>query len=149
LSAGLLSEAEQYCMEILAIDVPEEVNYQATLILGIIYLHRDHVSAGEVFADMVKYCQTLLIETGNLYEVRYKLAASMVGQAVCDPCWTDLNQRADLLLPAISEYRRALAITTAPGVVRDALRDLEFICAAGIEGLEPIFALLEGVLVDG
>jgi hypothetical protein len=33
----------------------------------------------------------------------------------------------------------------APGVVRDALRDLEMIQAAGVEGLEPVFELLESV----
>jgi hypothetical protein len=31
----------------------------------------------------------------------------------------------------------------APSVVRDALRDLELIRAAGVEGLEPAFELLE------
>jgi hypothetical protein len=33
----------------------------------------------------------------------------------------------------------------APGVVQDALRDLEMIQAAGVEGLEPVFELLESV----
>lgn len=44
------------------------------------------------------------------------------------------------------EYRRALVITSAAGIVREALLDLELIRAAGIEGLEPVFALLEGAL---
>ena len=33
-----------------------------------------------------------------------------------------------------------------PSVVQDVLRDLELIRAAGIEGLEPVFELLEEVL---
>ena len=32
------------------------------------------------------------------------------------------------------------------GIVQDALRDLELIRAAGIEGLEPAFELLEGYI---
>lgn len=71
---------------------------------------------------------------------------ALVGQAVCDPHWSDPTQRATLLAPALAEYRRALEITSAPGVVRDAIRDLELIRAAGIEGLEPVFELLEGAL---
>ena len=37
-------------------------------------------------------------------------------------------------------------VCSCPSVVQDALRDLELICAAGIEGLEPAFELLEPVL---
>ncbi len=48
----------------------------------------------------------------------------------------------DLLRLARSN-RRALEITSAPGIVGDALRDLELIRKAGIEGLEPAFELLE------
>jgi hypothetical protein len=46
--------------------------------------------------------------------------------------------------PALEEYLRALENCAAPGVVHDALRDLEMIRAAGMEGLEPAFKLLEG-----
>jgi hypothetical protein len=49
-----------------------------------------------------------------------------------------------LLAPALAEYRRALENCAALGVVRDALRDLEMIRAAGVEGLETVFELLEG-----
>jgi len=51
-----------------------------------------------------------------------------------------------LLAPALTEYRRALEITSAPGIIQDALRDLEMIRGAGIEGLEPAFELLEEAL---
>jgi hypothetical protein len=69
-----------------------------------------------------------------------------VGQAVCDPCWAEENERAELLAPALEEYRRALENCSAPGVVQDAIRDLEMIRAAGIAGLEPVFELLEAAL---
>ena len=52
----------------------------------------------------------------------------------------------------LTEYRRALETCDAPGVVADALRDLELIQAAGIEGLEPVFELLrttDGEIHDG
>jgi hypothetical protein len=51
-----------------------------------------------------------------------------------------------LLAPALEEYRRALENCAAPGVVQDALRDLEIIRAVGIEGLEPAFELLKSAL---
>jgi hypothetical protein len=54
-----------------------------------------------------------------------------------------------LLAAAVDEYRRALETCAAPGVVRDALRDLEMIRAAGVTGLEPAFELLEDYLGEG
>jgi len=88
----------------------------------------------------------LLKKAPRIYNPRYVLATALVGQVVCDPRWIDTDQRADLLAPALAEYRLALKITSAPGVVRDALRDLKLIRAVGIEGLEPVFALLEQAL---
>ncbi len=70
------------------------------------------------------------------------LAAALVGQAICNPNWTDESEQAELLAPALTEYRRALETCAAPGVVADARRDLELIQAAGIEGLEPVFKVL-------
>jgi hypothetical protein len=43
------------------------------------------------------------------------------------------------LIPEIRCYVR-------PGVVRDALRDLEMIRASGVEGLEPTFELLKSAV---
>ena len=63
-----------------------------------------------------------------------------------DPLWVEEGGRAGLLAPALAEYRRALEICAAPGVVQDALRDLELIRAAGMAGLEPAFELLEGAI---
>jgi hypothetical protein len=53
---------------------------------------------------------------------------------------------ADDLRNPIRQHHRTLEICAAPGVVQDAIRDLELIQAAGIEGLEPVFMLLTSVL---
>ena len=85
----------------------------------------------------------MLDKTAGLYAPRYALAAALVGQAVCDARWADKHERATLLAPALTEYCRALETCAALGVVRDAVHDLELICAAGIEGLALAFELLE------
>ncbi|MBN1876356.1 MAG: tetratricopeptide repeat protein [Anaerolineae bacterium] len=121
-------------------------DYLAVLLLGIVVLYQHDVTAELYFREATNLCRTMLDKTATLYTQRYALATALVGQAVCDLHWPDPAQRAVLLAPALAEYRRALNITAAPGVVRDALRDLELIRAAGIEGLEPVFALLEAAL---
>jgi tetratricopeptide (TPR) repeat protein len=145
LATGELSKARRRCVEALALDVLE-TSCQATLSLGIVLLHQRDAVAGETFADATARCRALLDKTADLYEPRYSLAAALVGSAVCDPRWAEEGERAGLLAPAIAEYQRALENCAAPGVVRDALRDLEMIRAAGIEGLEPVFELLESAV---
>jgi hypothetical protein len=88
----------------------------------------------------------MLDQTAELYEARYTLAAALAGGVVCDPRWAEAGRRPGLLAPALDGYRRALENCATPGVVRDALRDLELIRAAGVEGLEPAFELLRGAL---
>jgi len=121
------------------------IRHQVRLMQGVTCLHIRHTACAEYFRTAVDHCREML-QAGDLYETHYTLAISLVGQAVCDPHWDDATQRADLLALALTEYRRALGITAAPGVVRDALRDLELIRAAGVEGVEPAFALLEQAL---
>jgi len=144
LANGRLSEAQRYGTEALTLDVPE-TSYQAALALGIAFLHRGDSAAGETFTDAIGRCRAMLDKTAGLYEARYALGAALVGQAVCDPRWAEEGERAGLLAPALAEYRRALENCAAPGVVQNAIRDLELIRAAGIEGLEPVFELLESV----
>jgi len=139
-----LSGARQRCAEALALDVLQ-TSYQAALVLGIVLLRQRDPAARETFADAITRCRALLKKTAGLYEARYTLAAALVGQAACDPRWAEESERDGLLAPALEEYRRALENCSAPGVVQDALRDLELIRAAGIEGLEPVFELLESV----
>jgi tetratricopeptide (TPR) repeat protein len=144
LDIGRFSEARWHFEEALALNVPEN-SHRAALTLGIV-LPRSDPAAVEIFADAVARCRAILDKTADLYEPCYALAAALVGQAVCDPRWADENERAELLAPALTEYRRALEITSAPGIVQDALRDLELIQAADIEGLEPAFEPLETAL---
>lgn len=145
LAQGNILKSEQYFSTVMAMKV-STTRYQAALGLGIVRLFLDQSNAKEAFSLTKKYCKSILNRTISLYEIYYILATAIIGQAVCDPNWADPTQRNDLLAPALAEYRRALDITSAPGVVRDAIRDLELIRAAGIEGLEPVFELLEGAL---
>lgn len=142
LVAGNLFDAARYLREALASNVME-TNYHAALALGIILLCQHDTAAGQAFADLIAHCQTLLTKANCWYEAQYTLATALVGQAVCDLRWADASQCAELLAPALAEYRRALEITSAAGVVGDAISDLELIRKAGIEGLEPVFELLE------
>jgi tetratricopeptide (TPR) repeat protein len=137
-----LSAAKQRYAEALALEVPE-TSYKAAVALGIVLLHQRDPADGKTFTDAAARCQAMLDKTASLYEARYALAASLIGSAVCDPRWAQENERAGLLALALAEYRRALENCAAPGVVRGALRDLEMIHAAGVEGLEPAFELLE------
>jgi tetratricopeptide (TPR) repeat protein len=140
-----LSAAKQRYAEALALEVPE-TSYKAAVALGIVLLHQRDPADGKTFTDAAARCQAMLDKTASLYEARYALAASLIGSAVCDPRWAEEGKRAGLLAPALAEYRRALENCAAPGVVQDALRDLEMIQAAGVEGLEPVFEPLESEL---
>jgi tetratricopeptide (TPR) repeat protein len=142
LATGVLSEARRNCAEARDLDVPD-TSYQAALTLGIVLLHQRDPAAGETFADAAARCRAMLDKTAGLYAPRYALATALVGYAVCDPRWVEEGERAGLLAPALAEYRRALENCAAPGIVQDALRDLEMIQAADAEGLEPAFELLE------
>jgi tetratricopeptide (TPR) repeat protein len=144
LAAREPSEARQHCAEALALDAPA-TSYQAALALGVVLLHQRDPTAVETFADAAARCRAMLDKTAGLYAPRYALAAALVGSVVCDPRWAEESERAGLLAPALEEYRRALENCAAPGVVHDALRDLEMIRAAGVDGLEPVFELLESV----
>ncbi len=143
LATGELSKGCQRCREARDLDVPE-TSYQAALALGLVFLRQHDPATGGAFADAAARCRAMLDKTAGLYEARYALAAALVGSAVCDPRWAEEGERAELFAPALVEYQRALENCAAPGVVRDALRDLELIRAAGVEGLEPVFEFLGG-----
>jgi tetratricopeptide (TPR) repeat protein len=145
LTIGELANAYQCCQEALELNVLQTAHL-AALMLGIVLLHRGEPAARDAFADAAAHCRVRLDRTASLYRARYTLAMALAGQAVCDPRWPRAGERAALLAPALAEYRRALEICSALGVVQDALRDLELIRAAGIEGLEPVFELLEEAL---
>jgi len=124
----------------------KDVACHALIMLRICQLCQSHEVAHFIFDDCILLAEELTVVLNHTYRAHHILGTALVGRAVCDPRWIDPNQRTDLLAPALAEYRRALDITSAPGTVRDALHDLDLIRAAGIEGLEPVIGLLEGVL---
>ena len=137
-----LSKARQHCEEALALDVPA-TRYQAAVVLGITLFYQKDLNVGAAFTNATSSCQKILEKTGRLYEARYALAAAFVGVAVCDPDWGEEARRAGLLSPALKEYRLALENCAAPGVIQDAICELKLFRAAGIEGLDPAFELLQ------
>ncbi len=139
---GEYAQAHRNCQESLALRTLD-TTYQTLLVLGIVLLHQRNEEAISAFLDAAEQCRKRLDETSDLYQPSFSLATALIGQAICDTRWADESQRPELLASALAEYRRALGITAAPGVVQDAIRDLELIRAAGIEGLEPAFDLLE------
>ena len=145
LTIGDLAEARQYCADALSLDA-SATSYQAAMALAIVLLHQRDQGADRTYADAVTRCRSMLEKASGQYVPRYVLATALVGQAVCDPSWANEDERAKLLTPALEEYQRALEICSAPGVVRDAIHDLEMIRAAGVYGLEPAFELLESHL---
>ncbi len=138
------SRAVDCYKQALAVGLPDS-GYRAALGLAMTYLAIGEPEAVAAFRDATVRSRALLDETQDNYRALYALATAEVGIAICDPLWNNARRRADLLAPALGEYRRALEITAVPGVVRDALCDLELIRAVGIEGLDPVFELLEGI----
>jgi hypothetical protein len=132
-------------MEASALDRPG-ISYPAELVIGIVLLYQGDSTAKAIWADVVGHCRTMVDETPDYYFVHYALATALAGQAVCNPFLIEESKRLDLLTPALTEYQRALDVCAAPGVVQDAIRDLELIQATGIEGLESVFELLTSAL---
>lgn len=140
-----ISKAYQFCTEALKLDVPE-TSYQAALILGIIMLHQhSQEEASRMFENAINLCQSILEKSEGLYKAQYALAASMIGQTISTSHWMKKdNHTTDLILAsALEEYQRALEITAAPSVVRNAICDINMIQATGVKGLEPVLELLE------
>jgi tetratricopeptide (TPR) repeat protein len=147
IATGEFSKAYELGLQVLELKMPDTV-YSASLVLGIVKLHWHNPSAADFFKDTVVRCQSTLKKTGQLYyDIRYILGTALVGKAVCDPHWNEVHKQKELLAPALVEYQYALDICDARGVVQSTLRDLEVIQAAGVEGLEPVFELLEAKLV--
>lgn len=145
LASGKLVDAQQYCAEAVDLGV-QNTSFEARLILGIVLLHQGNPESKEVFTTTVMRCNAILDKTARLFQPHYVLATALAGKAVCDNNWGKKPSRLGLLAPATIEYQYALDVCDAPGVVQDALRDLELIRSAGVEGLEPAFELLEVAL---
>ncbi len=145
LTIGKYAEAQEYCEKAIEMQVLGS-RYQAALTLGIVHLHQGNSpAAAKAFDRAVTDSRDMLVQTANLYRVRYAFATALVGEAVCDQGWAEENQRDELLDSALEEYRRALEICAAKGVIHDTLENLEMIRAANVKGLEPVFGLVENV----
>lgn len=138
-----LVRAQHHCAKALHLGISGWTTYMLPLTLGIILLYQEGATPEAFFVEAARCARDMLKRTKKLYKAQHALAAALVGQTVCDPAWQVENERPKLLVPAQAEYRRALDICSAPGVVHDALWNLKMIRDAGIEGLEPIFDLLE------
>jgi tetratricopeptide (TPR) repeat protein len=143
LVGGQLQKAYRCCVEASRLGESPDVDYTVPLAMGIILLHEHSSAAAKSFAEAVMLCRALLTKTPSLYKPCYALSTALVGQAVCSSNWVEARERSEVLSPILVEYHRALKITAAPGIVEEAIQDLELIQAAGIEGLEPVFELLE------
>jgi tetratricopeptide (TPR) repeat protein len=141
LGSKRFGKAAQYCGEILAME-ETRVGYKASLVLGIVRLIERDQRARATFVDAVRRCKELIDRSAGVFEPHYKLAASLVGVAACDPLWGAPADRAELAAPAIAEYRKAVGICSVAGVIEDALFDFEMIRAGGVEGIEQLIELL-------
>lgn len=137
-----LLEARCYCEKALSLNAPES-DYQAALVLGLILLHQKESKSEEVFKDAIFRCQRILNKTEDFYEARYVLATALVGRAVCNPSWREENQREKLLAPALEQYNLALKTCAAFGILHEIMFYLKLIRKVGIDGLEPVFALIK------
>jgi tetratricopeptide (TPR) repeat protein len=82
-------------------------------------------------------------------ESLYGLSAAVLGLAITDPGWANPVEREGLLSPALSALQRALAVSAAPGMVREFMREHVWqLQRAGVQGLEPIAIVLERVLSE-
>jgi tetratricopeptide (TPR) repeat protein len=120
-----------------------QLKIASLLRLGIAFLITHDSTAKDVFEDAGNRCREILSHITSFFEPNYALALALIGKSACDPRWQDEGARTKLLVQALTHYQHALEITAAPGIVQDAIRDLELIQAAGVKGLEPVFELLE------
>ena len=139
-----LPEAERDLRAARDLDVPE-TSYLAALTLSLI-LTAPSAEGSASFADVIRLCEERLSRSADLFAARYALATATVGAAACTEDWADEDARAELLSPALQEFERAVATCNGRGAIAAALRDVQ-ILAGNIEGLEPVTALLEHVLV--
>lgn len=122
-------------------EVPS-TSYQAALWLAIVELHRNVKSADELFNDAVERCRGP-VKALDSFLAHYSLATAEVGQAVCDPLWTEEPSQAALLAKALADFEVALGICAAKGIVSDVLRSIEMIQGAGVGGLDSVTGLLQ------
>ena len=138
LQLGDLSRARAVAEEAAKYRYPS--GYPAVLALrGIVALRQgDRAAAAEkLFAEAVNEAERLLAGKARPYGAAYTKALALAGLALC--------RDAGLATAAAAAYRDARAISAAPGVVADALQDLDALAAADPTGvLQPVRAAAAG-----
>jgi hypothetical protein len=79
-----------------------------------------------------------LDKTPELYEALYAYGTALAGQAAVGGPSSTVNG----LSSAVEIYQRAMSIFAGPTVLKNTLRDLRLLHAAGCEELEPAIQLL-------
>jgi tetratricopeptide (TPR) repeat protein len=110
---GNLTEARRFYHEGLALEYPA-TNYRCAIPLGILCLEEGQVlEAQHYYTRGIDLCHALLAKTPHLVRPLYSLALAYLG-----------NRQPD---DALDTYRRAFEVCSAPGVVRDALQDVQLL----------------------
>ncbi len=138
---GNMNAAEAALQEVRALGFPW-IKHLSEPLLSIAGLYQKTVTT-DILTATLQECNARLVRDPRLYQTRYVLAITLLLNAIQDPRWGTPQHREVLLAPALEAYQQALNITAARGVVTENLQDLELIRSAGIEGVEPIFELLQ------
>jgi tetratricopeptide (TPR) repeat protein len=137
LQLGDISRARAVAEEAVKYRYPAE--YPAVLALrGIVALRQGETAAAErLFAQAVNEAERLLAGKTRPHRAAYAKALALAGLALC--------RDAGPAAVAAAAYRDARAISAAPGVVTEALRDLDALGAADPAGiLQPVRAAADG-----
>ena len=106
------------------------VKYLPTILAlqGVVAVRRgDRTGAREFFADSIRRADELLAQTPELYEMLQAKGLSLCGLALCDG--------PEHVPAAIEAYRAARRITSAAGIVQDALMLFDALAAADTANL--------------
>ena len=142
---GRLDDAEDNLRQSRELDMPE-TGYLAAMTLALVLQRRGSDDVVATLADTIRRCDERLARSGELFGARYTRATALVATTALDAGWGDERDRAGLLEPALAEYDRALATCPGAGIVAATIRDLDFLAAGGVVGLEPAKTRLEAVL---
>jgi tetratricopeptide (TPR) repeat protein len=110
---GNFAAARRAYQEGLALEYPL-THYRCVILLGILCWEEGQALEAQQHGRRgINLCRVLLDKTPNLVRPLYSLALAYLGSGQPDE--------------ALATYRRALEVCSAPGVVRDALQDLQLL----------------------
>jgi tetratricopeptide (TPR) repeat protein len=128
---GELAEARRCYEEAITLNTPS-TSYGCSVMLGIISAQRDDYQCAQTYFILAsELCHAALDKTPGLYDAIYKLSISLL----CTGHSTE----------AIDSYQKAIKVCSAPGVLRDELRNLQLVQQIGKppDGLQATIRLLE------